>query len=472
MTTKKNILYREKDIEAINENIYKIMDEASKKQLETLEPTIKEFHEIMKDIMDFIREKKRIVYGGYGLNILIKNRNKEDVIYDYYKVADTEFFSYTPVTDIVELCDYLYKKGHKYVQAKDAGHAETYKIFVNFINVCDVSYMPKYIFDNMPIIKEDGYLIIHPHMMLLDKFRMFNNPMTASWRFDKEVKRTNLILKYFPLVKIDCTLNKIDFNKDVLDFVRKNVLTKYNRTIITGYYAYYYFMYKSKLEGDDEGIELYVPYYDVICEDLIKDGKSIYEDLKNEFGNDITFKEFYPFFQFHGRRISFYYKNNLILTLFDNFGLCYPYLYLEKKKLNISSFLLTLMYLMFLEFRYLINKEKIDMENHKCMISNMVEARYKFLDENGLTVLDDTPFKDFVLTCIGKTIDPMRESRIDTIKKKEQGKRFGFSYTPPKENNPNFDPTLIKFKNSSGNEIKNSKFRILDGMNEEFDEEE
>jgi hypothetical protein len=57
---KKNILYREKDIEAINENIFNIMDEASKKQLETLEPTIKEFHTIMNDVMSFLKEKKEL----------------------------------------------------------------------------------------------------------------------------------------------------------------------------------------------------------------------------------------------------------------------------------------------------------------------------------------------------------------------------------------------------------------------------
>jgi hypothetical protein len=127
---------------------------------------------------------------------------------------------------------------------------------------------------------------------------------------------------------------------------------------------------------------------------------------------------------------------------------------------------------MIIQFRHQINKEKIDEENMKCMISNLIDARYKYLDENNLTVLDDTPFKDFVLDCIGNTIDAGRLSRLEIMKKKEQGKRYGFSYTPPLKDNPNFDPKIYKFKNSSGNIINNSNYRILDGKNEEFDEDE
>jgi len=411
------------------------------------------------------------MYGGYALNLLIKNRNEKDIIYDYYTIADTEFYSFTPVTDIVELCDMLHKKGYKYVQAKDAGHSETYKIFVNFVNYCDISYIPKFIYDNIPTIKEDGYTLVHPHIMLVDKFRMFNNPMTASWRFDKEVKRSNLILKYFPLSKIDCTLSKININKNILDFVRKNILTKYDKTIVTGYYAYYYYMYVSKLEGGEDGIDLYVPYYDVLCEDIINDGKNIYNDLKKEFGDKIIFNEYYPFFQFHGRRIEFLYENKIILVLYDNFNVCYPYNYLAKKKLKVSTFTLTLMFFMFFELRNSINKNKIETENMKCMISNIIDARYKYLDDNGLTVVDDTPFKDFVLDCVGKTVDATRESRLEMMKKKEEGKRYGFIYNPPIEDNPNFKPESYKFKNSSGNIISNKNYRIIDGKNEEFNEE-
>jgi hypothetical protein len=159
------------------------------------------------------------------------------------------------------------------------------------------------------------------------------------------------------------------------------------------------------------------------------------------------------------------------LVLYDNNNVCYPFNHLAKKKLNVSTFTLTLMFLMFFELKHMINKQKIEMENMKCMISNIIDARYKYLDENGLTVVDDTPFKDFVLDCIGKTIEAMRESRLELIKKKGEGKKYGFQYNPPIEENPNLKPEIFKFKNSSGNIINNKKYRIIDGSNEEFDEE-
>jgi hypothetical protein len=53
---KKNILYREKDIEVINEKLPEIIEETEKLKLSSLEPTINEYHTVMKDIMTLIDE--------------------------------------------------------------------------------------------------------------------------------------------------------------------------------------------------------------------------------------------------------------------------------------------------------------------------------------------------------------------------------------------------------------------------------
>jgi hypothetical protein len=466
---KKNILYREKDLDAINERLPDIIEESEKMKLSTLEPTINEFHTVMKDVVEFIKEKKRIIYGGYGLNLLLKAQNPNDAIYNEWTKADTEFYSYTPITDLVELCDYLYKKGYKHVQGQEGVHKDTYKLFVNFENYCDISYCPKFIYDNIPIVKHDGFLIVHPHIMFLDKLRMFDNPLTASWRFQKEVDRTNKILKYYPLSKIDCSFKKEKYDTNVSDFIRKNIISGSDH-LVTGFYAYFYYMYTSKLEND-QGVDLYVPYYDVICDDLVKTGKDIYNLLKKEYGNKISTKEYYPFFQYLSRRISYYYEDKLILNLYDTFGVCHPYNNLEKKKIKVTTFLSTLMFLMFFQVYHLTYKNVNEEYNIKCMISNMIDARYKYLEDNGLTVIDKSPFQDFVLQCMGTTIDPIRERRLSIIEKKKKKQRLTFSYSPPMERNPKFKPEKYVFSNLSGNIINNMKYRIIDGENEELEDE-
>ena len=46
----------------------------------------------------------------------------------------------------MKICNKLHEKGFKYVEGKEAIHKETYKVFANLENVCDISYVPKNIY--------------------------------------------------------------------------------------------------------------------------------------------------------------------------------------------------------------------------------------------------------------------------------------------------------------------------------------
>ena len=74
-----------------------------------------------------------------------------------------------------------------------------FALFVNFLNYCDISYIPNIIFNNMPIIKVDGIKSTHPHFMMVDAYRIFTDPMTSYWRLDKTIRRFQKIFKYFPV---------------------------------------------------------------------------------------------------------------------------------------------------------------------------------------------------------------------------------------------------------------------------------
>ena len=51
-------MYKQNDIDLIKKNIDIIKDEATKKKLEILEPTLKEFKEVFYVILDYIKRKK------------------------------------------------------------------------------------------------------------------------------------------------------------------------------------------------------------------------------------------------------------------------------------------------------------------------------------------------------------------------------------------------------------------------------
>ena len=90
---------------------------------------------------------------------------------------DIEFYSTEPLKDLINLCDLLHKE-FKFVEGAEGVHPETYKIFVNFINYADCSYMPPNIFKNIPTIEIDGMKMSHLFLRYR-ALRVYVDPMTS-----------------------------------------------------------------------------------------------------------------------------------------------------------------------------------------------------------------------------------------------------------------------------------------------------
>jgi hypothetical protein len=55
-------MYKQYDIDLIKKNIDIIKDDATKKKLEIMEPTLKEFKEVYSVILDYIKSKKNYFF--------------------------------------------------------------------------------------------------------------------------------------------------------------------------------------------------------------------------------------------------------------------------------------------------------------------------------------------------------------------------------------------------------------------------
>ena len=300
-------LYSDKDIKIIDDNIDNIIETARRKELEVLEPTLDEFKQVHNYILDYIKKNKRIIYGGWAWNALIKHKNPKDVFYhnDLIDRPDIEFYSFTPVVDLTNLCNELNKNGYKNIQGKEANHEETYTLFVNFIAYCDITYMPAIIFHKIPLYKIDNIMYTYPKFILIDVLRMYNDPLTSYWRIKKNISKSIKLIKHYPLeFKGIFTKYTLDNRTNViLDYIRKDIING-STLLVHGYYAYNYYIYKSK---DDKKEELYVPYYDVISIKLEEDAKII-SQLLFKFDNTITVEEYQPFYQFTDHKITFIYN--------------------------------------------------------------------------------------------------------------------------------------------------------------------
>ena len=161
------------------------------------------------------------------------------------------------------------------------------EIFVNFINYCDISYMPSNIYNNMPIIEVNGIKCAHPHFMMVDAYRVLTDPMTSYWRLDKSIKRFQKLLKYYP-IDTNSVDKKIELksNPDVLKVIRKKIIHM-SDLVVVGFYGYDYLV---KKVSDDLALNNY-PFYEAISKDLEKDARKALKILTNKFGNKITTKE-------------------------------------------------------------------------------------------------------------------------------------------------------------------------------------
>ncbi len=246
-------MYRIEDIKKIEENIDNIKEGAAKQYKTFYEPTLEETSNVYKAIRNFISRKKKIVYGGFAQNLLVKTKNPKDVFYQeidgaFYNwpdLADIEFYTPTPLNDIIELTEELHASGFKHVEGKEGMHPETYKIFVNFINYCDFTYLPTNIYNNLPYIEIDGIRCCHPHFMMIDAYRILTDPMTSYWRLEKPLKRFQLVLHHYPIDQSKNN-NKISFSNkfpDVLRTIRKKIIHK-TKLIMVGFGAYNYYANK------------------------------------------------------------------------------------------------------------------------------------------------------------------------------------------------------------------------------------
>ena len=499
--------YTQEDYEDVMKILPDIIKEAEKKAGEVIEPTIHEKNAVMNTIKDYIRSKKRKVYGGTALNEALKAVNPKDAIYDEYKFSDIEFYSPTPVPDLVELTNLLYMKGFKHVVCREAQHEETYTLFVNFQLYCDITYVPTRVYRGIKTILIDGIEYVHPHFSLIDLLRMFNDPLNAaSQRWLKAFDRIYKLLKNYKLEYFDKSIN-VPFPPESSQRIMKQIKTEFmlikdvkETCLISGFEAYNFFIKHAAMDRDVEqmartsiekkdlmNLVSNVPYMDLVSITYTDTVEKMYTFLKSNVDNpnDIHIEEYFPLFQLTNYSVIFYYKDDPVVRIFEADGSCIPNIKTSRGYMYVSYQYL-LMALMINKFREFLNKDREMYFNYGIAISNLVNVRNIYLNKRKLGVINNTVFTEFKISCVGSTVSYMRMSLLRGLEKIKKGKGGKFSYNP--ENfidaqgnvKTKFDPTKHHFRNSSGNLIMNSKnllFRIDSNGNitrtsRDYDEED
>lgn len=475
-------LYTNTDLSLIKNNIKDINKKVRSVIMNNFNPNFNERQQIFSIILDYIKDNNRKIYGGYALNELIKQKNDNDIIYYIDELPDIDFYSYDPNTDIINICNKIYESGFLKVNGREAKHKNTYSIFVNYELFCDITYVPKYIFDKIPFKTINNIRYVDPRFMLIDYLKILSDPLCSNWRIEKTYERLILLNKYYPIYenKESIIINPID-NQDILDNCIEliyDLIKNKNDIIVIGFYAYNYFLLKSKFNKLDL---VDIPYIELISKNYRDDFYNIYNKLKDSFTNlEISYKEYYPFFIYNGYRVEIYVENELILILYDYDNRCLPYqkvnfidynknIEYSDIKINIGTFNLSLLYAQINVIKHNIFKDVNMKIIYEKFVSHLILIREFYFRRNKLNLLDDTIFRDFITDCIYPEFNPEHENLIRYEKRKENNKPSMYIYDPNK-NKKDEKANNFYFSNISGNEIKNKKHsKIFNTQNDNIE---
>ncbi|AXN91108.1 putative polyadenylate polymerase catalytic subunit [Namao virus] len=460
-TIKKMAFYRERDIFALDKNLPQVIESIRLKSIQTVHPTFEEHTKIKNIILDYICENNRIIYGGYAWHILALKKNNK--IYDETQMHDLEFYSNQPVHDLKNICDRLHQFNYKNVVGKTAQHFETYKVYVDFIHYCDITYMPTNLIKIHEICirishEYHYYYIINIRAIMIDILRQLCNPVVDYWRYEKLYNRSKMITSLYPLKftlngNLPDPHNSLDAPPSlctkILDHFSKDqdVIFIYEEPYLDPDKVHFH---KSGYFRSKYIYHIFARFFQVVTCMFDKTCKDIKELLKSE--PHMTFLAYNPFFQYWGQRLEVCFQGKCILSIIENTSSCYPFhnYQIGSNTIKIATFNHVLKHNLIEWYYYLVMKKSKEAEFVDNLIYLLFYHRSQYLQKNKKTILDhNILYEDFKLNCIGNRESQAKKFFLAAANKFKTIGSYVHPYYPSKESL--FNPNLYRFENCSGN---------------------
>ena len=409
-------------------------------------PEIKKMIQIVEQ---FIRRKKLICYGGQGINEELPD---EDKFYDKeVDLPDYDFFSPHALEDAKELTDLYYKSGFAEVEAKSAQHHGSYKIFVNFIPMADITQIHH---DLYKTLKRDAILVhgiyyAPPNYLRMQMYIELSRPAGYVGRWEKVAKRLSLLNKNYPLTEKQCST--VDFQRrmvlshkkeepEIYDIVKDTLIEK-GAVLFGGFAIANYAQYMP--QSDKKQVK-HIADFDAIVKDPAKIADKIRQALYQIGVEDVTIKKRPAIDEIIPEQMEIDIGGEIVAVLYPPMG-CHSYNTLNgsssSSKIRIAT--IDTMLSFYLAFIY-ANKPYFDPDRILCMAKYLYDVQQKnLLEQKGL-------LRRFTITCYGRqpSVDEMRAEKAQMFKKL-QGKRGTRIYEEWFLNYRPYDDKVLKPKKTN-----------------------
>ena len=418
---------------------------------------------IIQIVEDFIKRKNLICYGGTAINNILPS---EDQFYNKEaEIPDYDFFTINALEDAKELADIYYKHGFTDVEAKSGQHHGTYKVFVNYIPVADITMLQKGIYNSLKkdAIRIGGILYTPPNYLRMSMYLELSRPAGDISRWEKVLKRLLLLNKNYPITNVNC--RKLDFqremeNKKDADAIYDNIRnTLVNQGVVFfGGYAitlYSQYMPKSLRHKLDK-----IADFDVLSNDPSTTAEIVKERLKDININNVKITKREPVGEIIPEHYEIKIGNDSVAFIYKPIA-CHSYnvLNIHGQKVKIAT--IDTMLSFYLAFLY-ADKPYYNqfLDRILCMSKFLFDVQQKNrLQQKGL-------LRRFSITCYGHQ-SGLEEMRAEKAKKYKELKNKGdnkqfeewfLNYKPDNEKQDNKKPDnekQDKITNKTTNKITN-----------------
>ena len=421
---------------------------------------------IMKNIIDvlekFIHDKKLVCYGGTAINNILP---KEDQFYNRnIEIPDYDFFSPNAMNDAKELADIYFKQGFSSVEAKAGVHYGTYKVFVNFFQIADITQIDSKLFSSLKknAVSKEGILYSPPNFLRMAMYLELSRPSGDISRWEKVLKRLNLLNKNYPLKAANCdpesfakSLSARSYNKQyfhekdkIQDVIKSVAAASSDKLVLIGGYAFS--LYSRYLKAREREYLTENPIFDMLSSNPDKTAKLIKEKLEAVDIRDVSIEKKPSVSEYLSTHYEIKIGSQPIVYLYRPLA-CHSYNTIKVGDKIYRVATIDTMLSFYLLFLY-IDRPYFNPKRILCMC----EYLFKIQQKNRVKLRGI--LRRFSVSCYGKqkTIEDIRNEKTEQFKRlknkrktREYDKWF-LRYNP--ENNPSNKPFIEKNKPKKTNE--------------------
>ena len=390
------------------------VDESDEKKSKRLANVV-EITQMIEIVENFLRKKGLICYGGTAINNILP---KKAQFYNRdLEVPDYDFYSPNAMDDAKALADVFHAAGFHEIEAKAGVHYGTFKVFVNFIPIADITLLHPVIFKSMSkeAIKIDGILYSPPNFLRMNMYLELSRPEGDVSRWEKILKRLTLLNEYYPFaVTAEC--DKIEFQRKMetdtskseeLYFTIRDAFIDDGVVFFGGYAAR---MYSRYMTNDRKEIIKKIPDFDVLSEDPDRCANILIERLRSKGFKNARKKHYVPIGEIIPERVEIIVGKETLAFIYKPIA-CHNYNVITVGDKEIKVATIDTMLSFYFAFYY-SDEPYYSKDRILCMSKFLFDVEHKNrLEQKGI-------LKRFSIDCIGTqhTLESIRAEKMDKFK--------------------------------------------------------